>query len=62
MDKYQCEQCGMSIKAMQCGQCGQTLETDVIKTKEGEVKVSKCPQGCGMIKSPLCCGRDMQAE
>ena len=24
-----------------------------------EVHVSKCPDGHGMIKSPMCCGQDM---
>ena len=25
----------------------------------GQVQVSKCPNGHGKIKSPLCCGQDM---
>ena len=28
--------------------------------KDGnEIHVSKCPDGHGMIKSPMCCGQDM---
>ena len=28
--------------------------------KDGaDIHVSKCPAGCGMIKSPMCCGQDM---
>ena len=47
-----------------CGKCGMALINDTITTDTGAVvQVSKCPEeGCGMIKSPLCCGMDMGCE
>jgi DNA-directed RNA polymerase subunit RPC12/RpoP len=57
---YVCGQCGMGVTGMKCVKCGQELVHDHITTDEGAtVAVSKCPDGCGMIKSPLCCGVDM---
>ncbi len=54
-----CEKCGMEVKGLTCGKCDAALVTDTI-TKEGKsVQVAKCPEGCGMIKSPACCGQDM---
>jgi hypothetical protein len=45
---------------MQCGKCGEELEMDTIKKPDGTpVNVAKCPEGHGMIKSPMCCGQDM---
>lgn len=55
-----CEVCGMRVKGMVCGKCETSLVTDMITTKENkQVQVAKCPQGCGQIKSPVCCGQDM---
>lgn len=54
MTGYDCSTCGMSVDNLGCKKCGQQLQT-----AEG---VSKCPQGCGMIKSPQCCGSDMKAS
>ena len=60
MAVYTCEACGMAITGMQCAGCGSALTHDHITTKDGvTVAVSKCPNGCGMIKSPTCCGQDM---
>lgn len=60
---YTCEQCGMSVNGMKCAKCGADLVHDHITTDEGTViAVSKCPNGCGMIKSPMCCGADMTAK
>ncbi|MCK4708831.1 MAG: hypothetical protein KAU21_09455, partial [Gammaproteobacteria bacterium] len=63
MSIYVCEKCGMSLGTMTCGTCGtcdKELEHGDITTDEGEtVHVSKCPDGHGMIKSPMCCGQDM---
>jgi hypothetical protein len=60
---YTCEQCGMSVNGMKCAKCGADLVHDQITTDEGTViSVSKCPKGCGMIKSPMCCGADMTAS
>jgi hypothetical protein len=50
----------MSIGTMTCGTCDQELAHDSITTDSGEeIQVSKCPDGHGMIKSPMCCGADM---
>jgi hypothetical protein len=63
MSDYQCEQCDMSVKGMCCGKCNEPLVHDTITTEDGtEVEVSKCPCGCGMIKSPQCCGEDMRCH
>ena len=59
MAAYTCDKCGMSVN-MTCGQCGQDLVHDTITTDAGStVAVSKCPEGNGMIKSPMCCAQDM---
>ncbi len=59
MAAYTCEKCGMSVN-MTCGQCGQDLVHDTLTTDDGStVAVSKCPEGHGMIKSPMCCAQDM---
>ena len=63
MANYTCGKCGMSVN-MTCATCGVALVNDTITTDTGAVvQVSKCPEeGCGMIKSPLCCGMDMGCE
>ena len=54
-----CDKCGMGVKGLACGKCEAELVQETI-TKDGkEVQVAKCPTGCGMIKSPTCCGQDM---
>ena len=59
MTTYECSKCGMSVKAT-CGKCDQPLVDDNFKLEDGsEVQISKCPNGHGKIKSPLCCGQDM---
>lgn len=56
---YKCAKCGMSVKAT-CGQCDAPLVNDSIAKPDGNsVQVSKCPNGHGKIKSPMCCGQDM---
>lgn len=63
MVEYVCEQCGMGVTGMKCAKCGADLVHEHITTDEGTViAVSKCPKGCGMIKSPMCCGADMTAK
>jgi hypothetical protein len=48
---------------MQCGKCGEELEMDSVKKPDGtNVNVAKCPEGHGMIKSPMCCGQDMTCD
>lgn len=55
-----CEQCGMGVKGLTCSKCDAELVLDTITTdKKTNVQVAKCPNGCGMIKSPVCCGQDM---
>ena len=49
----------MSVNAT-CGKCNEPLVDDILKLENGnEVKISKCPNDHGKIKSPLCCGQDM---
>ena len=63
MPKYTCKACGMSIGAMTCGTCGKELVHGKITTENNEtVHVSECPDGHGKIKSPMCCGQDMEAS
>ena len=55
-----CNHCGMEVKGFTCNKCNTALVEDFIATKDGQrVQVAKCPNGCGMIKSPTCCGKDM---
>ena len=49
----------MSVNAT-CGKCDETLINDTLELDNGSnVQISKCPNGHGKIKSPLCCGQDM---
>jgi hypothetical protein len=49
----------MSVNAT-CGKCDAPLVNDVLKLDDvREVQISRCPNGHGKIKSPLCCGEDM---
>jgi hypothetical protein len=62
MSAYTCSKCGMSVN-ITCAKCGVELVDDSITTADGtKVEVSKCPNGCGKIKSPLCCGQDMSCS
>jgi hypothetical protein len=55
-----CNQCGMGVKGLTCTKCNSELVKDTITTQDNKnVQVAKCPKGCGMIKSPTCCGQDM---
>ena len=59
MATYECAKCGMAVNAS-CAKCGDALVHDQITRPDGSsVQVSKCPNGHGKIKSPLCCGADM---
>ena len=59
MATYACDKCGMEVNAS-CAKCDQELVHDTLTKADGStVDVSKCPQGHGKIKSPLCCGQDM---
>ncbi|MQF85400.1 MAG: hypothetical protein FI732_04250 [SAR202 cluster bacterium] len=61
MTTYSCEQgCGMSVKGFNCGSCGKELVHETLTKDDGStVGVAQCPDGCGKIKSPMCCGHDM---
>ena len=61
--KYQCMDCGMSVKGLTCGKCGAELHHGTIKDAQGkEIHVAQCPKNCGKIKSPMCCGHDMHPK
>jgi hypothetical protein len=58
-----CNKCGMSVKGLACGKCDSELEKGMHTQKDGKnIQVAKCPSGCGMIKSPTCCGEDMECH
>ena len=60
MAEFICEKCGMGVTGLTCAKCGQKLVHDHITKDDGaHVGIAKCPDGCGMIKSPMCCGNDM---
>ena len=61
MATYECSICGMSVNAT-CGKCNEPLVDDTIDVEGSEVQVSKCPNGHGKIKSPSCCGKDMDCS
>jgi len=49
----------MSVNAT-CGKCDEPLVNDTLELDNGSnVQISKCSNGHGKIKSPLCCGQDM---
>jgi hypothetical protein len=55
-----CEKCGMGVKNLVCSRCDRLLVNNTITTSNGQnVRVAMCPNGCGQIKSPVCCGQDM---
>jgi len=52
----------MAVNAT-CAKCDKPLVHDSITKPDGtEVHVSKCPEGHGKIKSPMCCGSDMGCD
>ena len=62
MATYECNKCGMSVNAT-CGKCDDALVNDSLTKGDGtKVQVSKCPNGHGKIKSPMCCGADMSCS
>ena len=59
MATYECEICGMSVNAS-CGKCDAPLVNNTLTKPDGDVvQVSECPNDHGKIKSPMCCGQDM---
>jgi hypothetical protein len=62
MNTYECKKCGMSVNA-QCGKCNLPLENAHLTLENGVVvQISQCPSCMGKIKSPQCCGADMNCE
>jgi len=61
MGTYECTLCGMSVNAT-CAKCHRPLVNDYLDLEDGQVQISKCPDCEGKIKSPLCCGEDMQCS
>ena len=59
--KYQCDNCDMGVTGLTCSKCNTVLVNDHITLDGNDVQVSKCPKCSGMIKSPQCCGADMEA-
>jgi len=59
MSTYKCSKCGMAVNAT-CATCDAALVNDTLKMDDRtEIQISKCPNGHGKIKSPMCCGEDM---
>jgi len=50
----------MVVKGLTCGKCDTPLVHDEIEVDGKKIQVSRCPKGCGKIKSPQCCGEDMK--
>ncbi len=62
MATYECNSCGMAVNAT-CAKCDAPLVDDVLQLDDdNKVQISKCPNGHGKIKSPLCCGEDMNCS
>jgi hypothetical protein len=62
MATYTCGVCGMGVNAF-CATCNKELVNDTLNKDDGSsVQISKCPEGHGKIKSPMCCGQDMACE
>ncbi len=62
MATYECDKCKMAVDIV-CAKCKVELVNDSITKADGAmVQVSKCPNGCGKVKSPLCCGSDMSCS
>lgn len=60
MIQYSCNACGMGVVGMKCAKCGADMVPDAITKADGTtVSVTRCPEDCGKIKSPMCCGTDM---
>ena len=62
MNTYECKKCGMSVNA-QCGKCNLPLENAHLTLENGVVvQISQCPSCMGKIKSPQCCGAEMNCD
>ena len=62
MAAYECSSCGMAVNAS-CAKCDTPLVNAILTKEDGsEVQVSRCPDCDGKIKSPMCCGADMDCQ
>ena len=62
MATYECAKCGMAVNAF-CAKGEAALENDFITSDEGkQIQLSVSPNGHGKIKSPTCCGTDMDCK
>ena len=62
MATYTCDKCNMAVNAS-CAHCDAALENGALTKGDGsQVQISSCPNGHGKIKSPLCCGQDMNCS
>lgn len=59
MATYECNQCKMAVNAY-CAKCNEPLVNDHLVVNDQKVQISECPSCKGKIKSPQCCGEDMQ--
>ncbi len=59
---YKCDKCGMAVNTS-CAICNTPLIDDTLVLNDGiSVQISKCPICEGKIKSPQCCGEDMNCS
>ena len=62
MATYECAKCGMAVN-ITCAKCNAELVDGVLELEDGtKLAVSECPNGCGKIIAPKCCGEDMACE
>jgi len=62
MATYECTSCGMTVNAS-CANCNTPLVNDSLTLEDGnKVQISLCPDCSGKIKSPMCCGADMDCR
>lgn len=62
MATYECEKCGMAVN-ITCAKCNAELVDGVLELEDGtKIAVSECPNGCGKIIAPACCGEDMSCK
>lgn len=57
---YECNSCDMTINDLTCSKCNEKLVKDTIIKNNTTIQVAQCPTCQGMIKSPECCGHDME--
>ena len=58
MATHECNKFRISVNGTY-RKCDEKLLNDTLEIENGSVQISKCPNGHGKIKSPLCCGQDM---